>query len=278
MMVRELFYSAANGPEGTVQFATTPRFLAGGGDPRRVTEVLRAAGWTDHSDPGYPHVLLASPDRSVRLTLEPSKPDTRTAWWRFHALSWYAHFGGHTPVEILAGFTDALLEPAPEQPPTLAAIREILASTGWSKDYDSKGIESALSPDGSARMGPHPAMDGEGDWPTWAAEVAPAHGGGHELLWSAWLAHGTPAHLVAAFAAQLVSTGPVYRGSYGLPHSWLLTQEPTTVQGEQLAAEHRQRLDAARATARKQRKRAAALSARSPATPATTNTPTWAHR
>jgi hypothetical protein len=172
-------------------------------------------------------------------------------------------------VEILAGFCDALVEPGPERPPVLADVRAVMASTGWSTGDALEGVEPAVSPDGLARMGPHQGMDEETDAPAWSAEVALGTGtGGQTRLWSAWFSHGTPAHLVAGFAEQLVSPGPVYRGSFGLPHSQLLTQEPTAVQGEQLAADHRQRLDRVRAAARKQRKTAAALAARAPSTPA----------
>ncbi|WUH90384.1 DUF317 domain-containing protein [Streptomyces sp. NBC_00433] len=267
--MREYFQTGANGPQDTVQFATTSRYLAGGGDPRRVTEVLRAAGWTNHSDLAYPHVLLASPDMAVRLALEPAQPDASTAWWKFNARGWYAAFGGHTPVEILAGFSDALLHPAPDQPPTPAGIRAILASTGWDKETDGQGAETALSPDGYVRMGPRPGMDDEAGRPTWSAEVAPATGFADRRLWSAWFSAGTPTHLVAGFAAQLMSTEPVYRDSRGLPHSWLLTQERTSVQGEHLADDHRLRLEAVRAAARKQRRAAAALAAHAPLPPAT---------
>ncbi|KPI25134.1 hypothetical protein OV320_8339 [Actinobacteria bacterium OV320] len=41
----------------------TPRHLAGGGDPRQVTEYLLATSWSNHSVPGYPQVLLESPDQ-----------------------------------------------------------------------------------------------------------------------------------------------------------------------------------------------------------------------
>ncbi|WP_433892561.1 DUF317 domain-containing protein [Streptomyces sp. CA-111067] len=270
--MREHFYTGANGPQDTIQFATTPRYLAGGGDPRRVTEVLQAAGWTNHSDPAYPHVLLASPDTAVHLTLEPTAPDTSTAWWKFRARGWYAAFGGHTPVEILAGFSDALLHPAPDPPPTPAGIHEILTSTGWARENDEKGTASALSPDASVRMGPRPGLDDAAGRPTWSAEAAPATGFGDRRLWSAWFSAGTPTHLVAGFAAQLVSPEPVFRGSHSLPNAWMITQKPTTVQGEHLADDHRQRLKAVRAAARKQRKTAAALATRVPATPAAAST------
>lgn len=273
-MTREAFPTNADHDETTVQFATGPRYLAGGGDPRRVTEVLRAAGWSNYSDPNYPHVLLASTDLASRLTLEPSAPDPHAAWWRFNASGWYAHFGGHTPAEILAGFCDALVKPGPEQPLTGADIREVLASTGWGTDGVREGSESAVSPDGYVRMGPHPALDGDNGWPTWCAEAALDTGtGGHQRVWSAWFSPGTPAHLIAGFAAQLVDPAPVYRGSHRLPHPRLVTQEPTTVQGEQLATEHRQWLYRVRAAVRKQHKAAATLRARAPVTPAADNTP-----
>ncbi|MEE4544039.1 DUF317 domain-containing protein [Streptomyces sp. V4-01] len=186
--MREHFYTGANGPEDTVQFATAPRYLAGGGDPRRVTEVLQAAGWTNHSDPTYPHVLLAGPDMAVHLTLEPTAPDTSSACWKFRACGWYAAFGGHTPVEILAGFSDALLPPAPDQPPAPDAIHDILTATGWNSDNDGQGTEFALSPDGYARMGPRPGLDDAAGQPTWSADITPATGFGDRVCGR----HGSP--------------------------------------------------------------------------------------
>lgn len=276
--MREAFSTNANTRETTVQFATAPRYLAGGGDPRRVTEVLRAAGWSDHSDPGYPHVLLASPDLAIRLALEPSAPDPYTDWWAFHGPGWYAHFGGHTPTEILAGFADALVRPAPEQAPSAVDIRDLLASTGWSREYDRSGIESARSPDGYLTMTGR-LWSSDRTRRTWIAEASlPTGGGGHERMWQARFNPDTPSHLVAGFAQALVDPDPVYRGSYGLPNSWLLTQGPTSVQGEQLAAEQRQRLEAVRSAARTQRRAAASLRARAPATPAAGNAQAAARR
>ncbi|MFD4829156.1 DUF317 domain-containing protein [Streptomyces uncialis] len=105
-------------------YEIAPRHLAGGGDPRHVTEVLLASGWSDHSVPRYPHVLLRSPDRMLQLVLEPSGPDPRDTWWRVSSYSpsnpdpdWVAHFGGYTPAEFVAAFTDALLNPPPGETP-----------------------------------------------------------------------------------------------------------------------------------------------------------------
>ncbi|MCX5257731.1 hypothetical protein OOK27_27010 [Streptomyces canus] len=38
--------------------------------PRHLTEYLLAADWSNRSVPGYPHVLLESPDQQRHLTLE----------------------------------------------------------------------------------------------------------------------------------------------------------------------------------------------------------------
>ncbi|MFI7337164.1 DUF317 domain-containing protein [Streptomyces sp. NPDC050085] len=64
-------------------------------------------------------MVLVSPDHRYTLALEPS-PDAYATWWRIvsHAdgSHWYAAFGGNTPVEVIAGFTDALLRPHPTTP------------------------------------------------------------------------------------------------------------------------------------------------------------------
>ncbi|MER7986545.1 DUF317 domain-containing protein [Streptomyces noursei] len=125
-MSHERFSSRVNGPtlhrikqvrhldEGT------PRHLAGGGDPLHVTEYLLAAGWSNHSDPDYPHVVLASPDLRHTVVLEPEATPYQP-WWRIRGVSqghrWYTDFDAHTLVEILAGLTDALIAPEPTTTP-----------------------------------------------------------------------------------------------------------------------------------------------------------------
>ncbi|MFF3088696.1 DUF317 domain-containing protein [Streptomyces nojiriensis] len=65
-------------------------------------------------------MILASPDQRYALALEPEN-ESYSKWWRISCAgddeNWYAQFGGNTPVEILAGFTDALLSPAPDTTP-----------------------------------------------------------------------------------------------------------------------------------------------------------------
>ncbi|MEU6144155.1 hypothetical protein ABZ848_27855 [Streptomyces sp. NPDC047081] len=62
----------------------TLRHLASGGDLRHVTENLLAAGWSNQSVPGYPHVLPESPDGQLHLALEPTAPEPRESWCRIH--------------------------------------------------------------------------------------------------------------------------------------------------------------------------------------------------
>ncbi len=140
----------ANSPHGTIWFETQPRHLAGRGDPRHITQALRAAGWANRSDPDFPHVLLVSPDYRHTVVLEPD-PGPSGAWWRIRGQEdgrhWYTEFGAHTPVEILAHLADALIQPVPEQTPP---IWSPLTAAGWSYERDEQGNEMARHPDASS--------------------------------------------------------------------------------------------------------------------------------
>ncbi|WP_416986997.1 DUF317 domain-containing protein [Streptomyces sp. T028] len=266
-MTHPHFPTRANEPHNTIWFETRPRHLAGRGDPRRITQTLRAAGWKNHSDPDYPHVLLASPDYQHTLVLEP-RPEPYAAWWRIRGGSqerrWYTEFGGNTPVEILASLTDALLQPAPQTTPD---IWPALTSAGWAYERDENGNETAAHPDGILSLRRWTVSPAERFF--WTAEATLATGlGGLNRLWRASLDDNMPQHLIAAFAAALASDEPVQRGRYDVPHSHLVTQHQRGPQGEQLAAAHEARLKAARAAARKVR-RSAALPTHSGPAPAT---------
>ncbi|MFF0201940.1 DUF317 domain-containing protein [Streptomyces sp. NPDC005017] len=248
------FPTRANEPHNTIWFETHPRHLAGPGDPRRITQTLRAAGWKNHSDPDYPHVILASPDYQHTLLLEPA-PEPYAAWWRIRGGSeerrWYTEFGGNTPVEILASLTDALLQPAPETTPE---IWPALTKAGWTYERDEKGNESAAHPDGILSLRRWTISPAERFF--WTAEATLATGlGGRNQIWRASLDDAMPRHLIAAFAAALASDEPVQRGMCDVPHS--VTQHQRGPQGEQLAAAHEARLKAARTAARKARRSAA---------------------
>ncbi|MFD3808064.1 DUF317 domain-containing protein [Streptomyces sp. NPDC058619] len=243
---RPFIYTRADEPHYGIWFETSPRHLAGRGDPRHITQALRAAGWSNHSDPDYPHVLLSSPDQRYALALEPEN-ESYSKWWRISCTSddenWYAQFGGNTPVEILAGFTDALLIPVPETAPD---VWSILTAAGWTHVQDERGHELAEHPDGIMQLR---RWNTPSNWnPGWtAAALLPDGLGGQESVWEAHL--GNAQHLAAAFATALVDPRPVARAELDVPHSGLVTQKPGGRQADDLAKEHATRLARARTTA-----------------------------
>lgn len=235
--------------------------------PRRPAPchlALRAAGWKNFGDPDFPHVVLASPDHQHTLVLEPT-PETYGSWWRISSTpwgGWHASFGGNTPAEVIAGFTDALLRPAPESAPD---IWPALQAAGWTYERNERGNEHARHPDGITTMERSATLGS--DHFAWTAEVAlPTGLGGHTQLWHAYFDDRTPHHLLASFAAALVDPAPVSRGRYDVPHSHLVTQVERGAQGDQLAAAHDARLKAIRTAARKAR-RASALTTRPASAP-----------
>ncbi|AJC55080.1 DUF317 domain-containing protein [Streptomyces sp. 769] len=269
-MSRPYIPTRANEPHNTIWFETRPRHLAGGGDPRHITQALRAAGWKNHSDPDYPHVVLASPDYRHTIVLEP-EPESYAAWWRIWSNAggerWHASFGGNTPVEVIAGFSDALLHPAPASEPD---VWPVLRAAGWTYERDERGNEAAHHPDGITSMERRTTLTS--DYFSWSAEVSlPTGLGGQKRLWHAYFDDRTPRHLLAAFATALADPAPVPRGHYDVPHPHLVTQEQRGPQGEQLAAAHETRLKAIRAAARKARRQPALATQRpaSAAAPAT---------
>lgn len=168
-MSHERFYSRVNGPTlhrvNRVRWLdeVAPRHLAGGGDPRHVTEYLLASGWSNHSVPGYPHVLLESPDHELHLALEPQM-DEHAASWRVHPAeghAWSAQFGGNTPVEIIAGFTDALTIAAPRLQE--ADLWRLAASRGWAMRLAGRE-RAALSPDETASLFRESSLAETPDW------------------------------------------------------------------------------------------------------------------
>ncbi|MFI1060533.1 DUF317 domain-containing protein [Streptomyces spororaveus] len=269
---RPFIPTRADEPHSKIWFDTSPRHLAGRGDPRHITQALRAAGWSNHSDPDYPHVVLASPDQRFALALEP-ETESYSKWWRISCTSddenWYAQFGGNTPVEILAGFTDALLSPIPETAPD---VWPILTARGWTHVRDERGDEIAEHPDGIMQLRRRNTVSSwDANWT--AAALLPNGLGGQETVWEAYL--GNAPHLVAAFATALVDPAPVPRAEFDVPHSSLVTQKPHGRQADELAKEHTARMARARATAVRQRR--TALTAQ-PVTSTTTAAPVAAGR
>ncbi|WP_326812276.1 DUF317 domain-containing protein [Streptomyces scopuliridis] len=179
-----------------------PRHLAGGGDPAWITVPLhRACGWSYGHDPLMPRVILSSPDQRALLRLEPD-PDSQ--WWTLHHAperdrpAWYASFGARTPVEIIAGFTDALTDPAA----TAAAADpyEPLERAGWTPTSLPNGL---VSPDGKALV-ERLESEGTGHWFVTTTLTS-------RPVWQARFGEHTPAHLIAAFTAALADPSPLPR-------------------------------------------------------------------
>ncbi|MEU0097160.1 DUF317 domain-containing protein [Streptomyces sp. NPDC006267] len=251
-MSHERFYSRVNGPTlhrvNTVRWLdeVSPRHLAGGGDPRHLTEHLLASGWNNHSVPGFPHVLLESPDHRLHLTLEP-QPDAHSAWWRIHPAEnrmWSAQFGGHTPVEMIAGFTDALDSPAPH-PETDTDLWHLPASRGWSRLAGRE--QAALSPDETALLSQVSAISETPRW-RWTVQVSvPLSDGQHRWIWNASIDETAPAAALAGFVTALTEPGPLLRdeGQTTALTFGYLDSHRSVVTPEQHRRRHLQRLEAA---------------------------------
>ncbi|MEU6243992.1 DUF317 domain-containing protein [Streptomyces sp. NPDC047024] len=186
-----------------------PRHLAGGGDPAWVTVPLhRACGWSHGDDPLLPRVLLSSPDQKALLRLEPD-PDGQ--WWTLsHAAepdrpAWYASFGAHTPVELIAAVTDTLTTPAPA-PGAPRDPYETLRHFAWSPP--TIGGEGLVSPHGTAYVQRLGSAEGPGAWFA-EATLDPDR----RPIWQARFDEHTSPRLVAAFTAALADPKPLWRPS-----------------------------------------------------------------
>ncbi|MFJ5546684.1 DUF317 domain-containing protein [Streptomyces sp. NPDC093225] len=201
---------------------------------------MRAAGWRTESDPLHPKVVLHSPDYSHQLTLAPKPGRPQQTWWRIRGphgpAYWSAEFSGATPVEIVAGLTDALVQPPPGP---LRSPFDLLTSHGWRHHREADGSESAASPDEGVSM----------EWQVspiagtlgWAIEAV--DGG---FLWRASLDDNTPSHLVTSFARALANPDPVLRGRFEIPYGRPLKQEQEEPLGPKATAAHAARLAQAR--------------------------------
>ncbi|MFJ9551226.1 DUF317 domain-containing protein [Streptomyces erythrochromogenes] len=225
--------------------AVSPRYLAGPGDPRHITHALRAAGWTNTSDPLHPAITMTSPDHGHHLNLDLARP--YYSWkisTEFGPGYWSATFSAATPVEVVAGLADALIRPTPhEAAPTVA---EILTARGWAHTTDDTGSQILASPDGivQAELRVSTFLGVRG----WEFEAARHHGGyGPEgLLWRAYFDEGTPAHLLASVTGAVSTPEPVLRSRYAINESTHLAVGPEFTIGTEVLAAHKMRLAQAR--------------------------------
>ncbi|MFD9715787.1 DUF317 domain-containing protein [Streptomyces sp. NPDC059076] len=221
-------------------YLVEPRYLAGGGDLRHVTEYLRASGWKDLSKTGGP-IVFDSPDKSVRIGFDPL---VQPGGWTIRGKAngqqeaWHATFGLHTPVEIVAGFTDALTQPP----------RSAHAPNSWAP-LERRGWQAApgphitaVSPDKNAWLQWHESGPDAAHW--WASARTE-----HGTAWHAILTPTTPMHLVEAFSAALANPKPVMRPRGTFPFSNRISTTSVSVLPAQLSAWQQARITAARAAA-----------------------------
>ncbi|WP_326740377.1 DUF317 domain-containing protein [Streptomyces sp. NBC_01022] len=216
-----------------------PRALAGGGDIRHVSEYLRATGWKDNSKRGGP-LAMESPDRMVRIAYDPY---TQPGGWTIHGKAsghqdeWWAVLGQQTPVEVVAGLTDALNQPRSAHAPNAWAP---LHEQRW-RDKPNARHPTATSPDGSAWLQYHQTPDGTAMWWSGAKDE---HGNG----WVAQFTPTTPMHLVQAFSTALASPEPVMRPLGCVPQSARIRTTSVSVLPSEVSAWQQARITAARAT------------------------------
>ncbi|MEU9411682.1 DUF317 domain-containing protein [Streptomyces sp. NPDC048281] len=226
------------GEQAELHYLVQPCALAGGGDVRHVSEFLRASGWRDKSKTGGP-LCVESPDRTVVVAYDPySLP----GGWTIHGRAgkaddeWSAQLGRQTPVEILAGMTDALTRPRSAHAPNIWAP---LLDRDWHTRFEGQHY-TATSPDGTAWMQYRQSPDGAATWWSGAQDT---QGNG----WTATFTPNTPMHLVQAFSSELASPEPVLRPRGRVPMSAQIRTWSVSVKPSELSAWQQARITAARA-------------------------------
>jgi hypothetical protein len=227
------------GERAEQHYLVTPRTLAGGGNVRHISDHLRASGWRDKSKTGGP-VFLQSPDRRLRALYDPTSPPGGWAIQgaaRGHQPAWWAHFTPQTPVEIVAGLTDALTRPRSAHAPN---PWEPLRAQEW-RTSTGPVHTAALSPDATAWLRWQQTSDGSAVW--WSG----AKNERDETMWDAHLSASTPLDLVTALATALASPEPVMRPRGMVPPSTRIRTTSVSVFPSQLHAWQEARVTAARA-------------------------------
>ncbi|WP_405928121.1 DUF317 domain-containing protein [Streptomyces griseus] len=191
----------------------SPRHLAGGGDPAWITVPLhRACGWRYDHEPLMPRVVLTSLNKRAVLRLEPT---VEGQWWALHHTSgegqpdWYASFGARTPVELIAGFMDALTDPTPSEKGPSDPF-EPLRRQSWGTAPGAPGLVSA---DGTAFV---QRLGNEDDPGAWFATTTLQT---NRPVWQARFGEHTPHRLISAFTTALADPQSVWRTNspLGLP-------------------------------------------------------------
>ncbi|MCB5163659.1 DUF317 domain-containing protein [Streptomyces bambusae] len=245
MSINERHLAAFAADHNVFGSPVSPCYLAGRGDPRHVTHALWAAGWTTASDPLHPAIRMTSPDHSLRLDI--NFADRRSGWRvspEFGHSYWSASFSTDTPVEIVAGLTDALIQPEPDT--AASPVSDLLTARGWQHTTDEAGTQTLLSPDGTVqaelRVSPSIGVIG------WQFTAAYRHGeyGPEGLVWRADFHENTPPHLLTAVTAAVCRTDPVLRARFDHVSSHYVSVDAEFAIGDAMVAAHKQRLALAR--------------------------------
>jgi hypothetical protein len=220
-------------------YLVEPRYLAGAGDLRHATEFLRASGWKERSKTGGP-LVFHNPAKTIRVAFDPL---TRPGGWTIegqafgHQPAWAAKFGIHTPVEVIAGLTDALTQPPTAHAPNVWAP---LDTQNWNTRQGQHF--TAMSPDRSAFVQFHQSSPGQAHW--WIGARTE-----HGRAWDAELSPTTPLSLVQAVTTALADPQPVIRPRGAFPPSNRIRTTSVSVRPSELGAWQQARLNAARTAA-----------------------------
>ncbi|MFF7438967.1 DUF317 domain-containing protein [Streptomyces sp. NPDC008122] len=206
--------------------------------------------------------MLTGPDHARhRLALDPLS----TSYWQIDAAdwTWNAAFGRMVPAEIVAGFTDRLVD-GPRRSDVGPWAR--MEKAGWSVERQPDGTGEAHSP------GPHQlraelvqVYEEDPTRMSWRIEALPEYG--VPLAWRMWISGAVPGPLLDGLTEQLVSTTPVIRGMYDLESNGA-RQEPSGLSPEQVVEAHFARVDAIGRRSRTHRRTRPTTSLPTPAAPA----------
>jgi len=194
------------------RFLASPRHLAGAGD--RLADVLSPLihlfGWARVHDPASGHIAVDSPCGTILLDCSPSSPDG--TWWTIahHDPYWKITATRQTPLEALAGITQALPQllgdtrHADRIPLATRSVADLADLYGWTAEPG-----SYTSPDGHCTV--HHAAD-----QPWRVEHSVYDG--FDTLWSVRTEGEVPDQLPAQFFSYLASPDPVERVLADIPH------------------------------------------------------------
>ncbi|MFI9210212.1 DUF317 domain-containing protein [Streptomyces sp. NPDC053253] len=236
-MTRKQYPTWGAGDHAEQHYLVEPRHLAGGGDIRHVSEFLRASGWRDRSTTGGPLVF----DRSDHLVRVAYDPNGQPGGWRIRGQAtatepaWHVTFTRQTPVEIVAGFTDALTrERSAHAPNPWAPLQQQNWETERAQHF------TAVGPDRNTWLQFHQTGPGQAHW--WAGARTE-----HGRTWDAVFSATTPMDLVEKFSAALADPQPVMRPRGHIPASKWIRTTSVSVRPSELGAWQQARITAARA-------------------------------